>query len=159
GARARRSAARGERKRAMSAGAARPIGVGVIGLGFMGRTHVAAFRAAASTGRANRLVAVADSRIERLGGDAPKIGNLALGGDGERLFDPREVRAFASPDELLGDPSVELVSICTPTPTHVDLALRALEANKHVLLEKPVAISSREVARLAAGVAASKRLC
>jgi predicted dehydrogenase len=136
----------------------REIGVGIVGLGFMGRTHVAAFRAAHAAGRPNRLVAVADSVAERLSGRMPKVGNLDVGGD-DVLFDPREVRGYATPEELLADPRVELVSICTPTPTHVDLALRALEAKKHVLLEKPVALASSDVARLADAARSARTLC
>ncbi len=143
----------------MSAKRAHSIGVGVIGLGFMGRTHIAAFRAANESGRANRLVAVGDSQVERLNGLVPSNGNLATGAEAERLFDPREVRGYTRPGEMLDDPNVELVSICTPTPTHVELAIRALEAGKHVLLEKPIAISSRDVAKLANAASKAKTLC
>jgi predicted dehydrogenase len=63
-----------------------------------------------------------------------------------------DVAGYATPEELLADPRVALVSICTPTDSHVDLALAALAANKHVLVEKPVALAHADVARL--GVAA-----
>jgi predicted dehydrogenase len=42
-------------------------------------------------------------------------------------------------DEVLRDATIEILSICTPTDTHLDLARRALGAGKHVLLEKPLA--------------------
>jgi predicted dehydrogenase len=137
----------------------RPIGVGVIGLGFMGRTHLAAYRSADAAGLRNRLVAVCDRSAERRQGLPSDAGNLRTGGAGERLFDPREVRAHAEAAQLLADPEVELVSICTHTATHVELALAALAAGKHVLLEKPVALSSAQALRLAAAAAASPRLC
>ena len=127
------------------------LGVGVLGLGFMGRTHVAAYRAAAEAGLANRLVAVCDADPERRRGGGGGGGNLETGAESERLFDPDQVRGYADPAELLADPEVELVSICTPTDSHVDLALAALEAGKHVLVEKPVAVTAAEVARLAGG--------
>ena len=50
-------------------------------------------------------------------------------------------------------------SDCTPTATHVDLAIKALELGHHVLVEKPVALTSNEVQRLADAVSRSDRLC
>jgi predicted dehydrogenase len=44
-------------------------------------------------------------------------------------------------DLVLADPAVDIVSVCTPTATHPDLAVRALRAGKHVLLEKPIALT------------------
>jgi predicted dehydrogenase len=47
-------------------------------------------------------------------------------------------------DELLNDPELEAVVIATPAPTHYELAKRALEAGKHVLVEKPPAMNAAE---------------
>jgi predicted dehydrogenase len=136
-------------------GSAGGPGVGVVGLGFMGRTHVAAFRAAARAGHGNRLVAVCDPDPERRAGRGGG-GNLATGAEAEQLFDPRAVAGYARPEELFADERVELVSICTPTDSHVDLALLALAAGKHVLVEKPLALTHPEVARLGAGARAAQ---
>ncbi|MCZ6597462.1 MAG: Gfo/Idh/MocA family oxidoreductase [Planctomycetota bacterium] len=139
-----------------------PVGVGVIGLGFMGRTHLAAYRAADEAGHPNRLVAVCDQDPDRLSGDSGRspAGNFDPGNIGaERLFDPASVAGYERPEELLSDASVELVSICTHTDTHVELALAALEAGKHVLVEKPVATALSDVERLAEVARASDRLC
>ena len=54
------------------------------------------------------------------------------------------VRTTASFDEVLADPSVDAVSIATPPATHHPLAKRALEAGKHVLVEKPLATSAAD---------------
>lgn len=51
-------------------------------------------------------------------------------------------------EEVLADPEVELVLIATPTSSHFPLAKRALEAGKHVFIEKPVCTSSTEAAEL-----------
>ena len=138
------------------------VRVGVIGLGFMGRTHIAAYQAARAAGYACDLVAVADRDAVRLTGrvDAP-AGNMSTGGEGDQplLFDPAVVRGFTDAHVLLHDPGVDLVSICTHTDTHVSLALAALEAGKHVLLEKPVALSVAEVRRVADAARASGRVC
>ena len=133
-------------------------GVGVVGLGFMGRTHLAAYRDAAKAGHPNRLVAVSDQDPARRSGENSGAGNLNIGSGSERLFDPDEVAGYADPAELFADERVELVSICTPTDSHVDLAIAALLAGKHVLVEKPVALTHPEVARLgvAAGAAAER---
>ena len=56
--------------------------------------------------------------------------------------------------DLLNDPEVDLVTIATPVAAHVPLAKQALAAGKHVLLEKPVAVSVAEADEL---IAASKQ--
>lgn len=127
---------------------AEPIGVGVIGLGFMGQTHVRAWEAAENPERAVRVVAVADRSAERRSGGVTEGGNLDTGAS-ERLFDPTRVRAFERAEDLLSDPAVHVVSICTHTDTHVPLAIQALNAGKHVLVEKPVAVEAAAVHRLA----------
>lgn len=53
-------------------------------------------------------------------------------------------------DVALADPSIEAVAIATPPHTHYDLVRRALEAGKHVLVEKPLARTSDEAAELIA---------
>jgi predicted dehydrogenase len=58
------------------------------------------------------------------------------------------VRTCASFDEVLGDPTVDAVSIATPPATHYPLAHRALEAGKHVLVEKPLATTVAEAEAL-----------
>lgn len=138
---------------------ARKIGVGVIGLGFMGRTHLAAFAAADAAGFGNELVAVCDSDPVRRAGLAASGGNLDTGASSERMFDPAKVAGYAEPALLLADSRVDLVSICTHTTTHVELALAALAAGKHVLLEKPVALDSASAQRLADAAARSEGLC
>jgi predicted dehydrogenase len=136
----------------------RSIGVGVIGLGFMGRTHLAAYALAGRAGYDNHVVAVADRDAARRLGEAATIGNLAKDFDGP-LFDRDATRSYDDPHDLLADPAVELVSICTHTDTHVDLAIAALEAGKHVLVEKPVALAAADVDRLRRVAARSSTLC
>lgn len=134
------------------------IGVGVIGMGFMGATHIKAYQAAAADGFACALVAVSDPNPQRLTGAPAGGGNIGPA-ISDRLFDPAVVRGYERADDLLADAAVSLVSICTPTDTHVDLAIAALKAGKHVLLEKPVALAPTDVARLAAAAHDAKTLC
>src|SRR5437764_10333351 len=118
-----------------------PIRVGVIGLGFMGATHIAAYTAARAAGFACELVAVCDPKASRRRGELWDVGGNAVSDtSGRKLaFDPQRVRAVERPEQLLADPNVQLVSICTRTDTHVELSIAALKAGKHVLIEKPVA--------------------
>jgi predicted dehydrogenase len=59
---------------------------------------------------------------------------------------------FDQPDELLQAAFVDAVLITVPDPLHVDLAIRALDAGKHVLVEKPLAPSSKECQQVAEAV-------
>ena len=58
------------------------------------------------------------------------------------------INLVRSLEEMLADESLELIVITTPNDTHFDYAYRALEAGKHVLLEKPFTISSADAKRL-----------
>lgn len=119
-------------------------GVAVIGLGFMGVTHLDAWARAAADGYANRLVAVCDRDLAR----CEKPLGVGPGGDSRAEFDRAAVAQYGDAVELLQDSAVDIVSITTPTETHVPLALAALAAGKHVLVEKPVALHVPAVARL-----------
>lgn len=57
---------------------------------------------------------------------------------------------YSDPYTLLADPAVQAVAVCTPPSSHAELALAALEAGKHVFIEKPVALSLRECDELQA---------
>lgn len=134
------------------------IRVGVIGLGFMGRTHVGAYASAAAAGYGCSVVAVADARVEEIrDGGGRAEGNLRTAAT--LSLDWNAVRAYRDAAGLIADETVELISICTPTPTHVELASRALAAGKHVLLEKPVAVTSREIETLMGPAARSGKVC
>jgi predicted dehydrogenase len=74
---------------------------------------------------------------------------------GERYPDARAVREL---DALLVDPTIQAVVIATPPQTHHTLAKRALQAGKHVLVEKPLATRLRDAHELADLAAANERL-
>ncbi|MCC6286164.1 MAG: Gfo/Idh/MocA family oxidoreductase [Phycisphaerales bacterium] len=135
-----------------------PIRVGVVGLGFMGATHIRAFHDAQGAGFPCRVAAVADRDRTNLTGHLVSKGNLGRTGEG-RLFDPTSVRTYEDPARLARDPDLDLISICTHTDSHVEIALEALARGKHVLVEKPVSLHSPEVDRLAQAARASGRVC
>src|SRR5206468_6124199 len=57
-------------------------------------------------------------------------------------------RTFADANALIADRRIDAVVIVTPVSTHFDLAMQALRAGKHVLVEKPIAATSEQAARL-----------
>lgn len=72
--------------------------------------------------------------------------------------DPGGVRFYTSVADLLADDEVDIVSIATPPSTHKDLAILAMQAEKHVLIEKPLALSEKD-ALLVKRVAESAGRC
>ena len=97
--------------------------VGVVGLGYWGPNLVRVIHESAEA----EAVWMCDLRPEALG---------ALG----RRFPA--VRQTQDVDEMLEDESVNAVAVVTPVSTHHELAMRALNAGKHVFVEKPLAASS-----------------
>ncbi len=109
--------------------------IGIIGIGFMGMTHFAAARSLDG----GRVAAIATRSAKKRAGDWSSIqGNF--GPRGSATTDLAEVSTYADYHDLLADPQVELVDICLPTDQHERVAIEALEAGKHVLIEKPIAI-------------------
>jgi predicted dehydrogenase len=111
---------------------------GIVGPSGIGRAHAASARLAGG-----RLVAVAAS--------TPASGERAaaeLGAD----------RAEADPFAVAEAPDVDVVHVCTPNHLHEALAVRALAAGKHVVLEKPVAMDAGGAERIAAAAAAAGRV-
>ena len=102
----------------------------VIGTGFVGPFHIDAIR----RGGYADVVALA-------GTDAARTAKRALD-----LGVPLATTDVAL---LLGDPTIDVVHICTPNRTHVELATAALEAGKHVVVEKPVALTASDAGALA----------
>jgi predicted dehydrogenase len=70
----------------------------------------------------------------------------------------RGARATGAFEELLADPDLDAVVIATPVPTHADLARQALDAGKHVFVEKPLAQSVADAESVTAAAAASGRV-
>lgn len=67
-------------------------------------------------------------------------------------------KAYESYEEVLADPSVEIVLIATPNDVHKEIAIRALQAGKHVICEKPVALSTVEFQEILAAADEAKRV-
>jgi myo-inositol 2-dehydrogenase / D-chiro-inositol 1-dehydrogenase len=106
------------------------IGVGLIGCGNVaGLRHLPALTGLSGA----RVVALAD----------PDSGKL------ERLADRYEVRQrYADHEALLQDPAVDVVAVLVPAARHAEILLAVLEAGKHVLVEKPLALSMADADRM-----------
>ena len=66
--------------------------------------------------------------------------------------------AYETPQGVIQDPNVEVVVVATPSHTHVSLAIEALAAGKHVVVEKPMAESVREIDEMIAAARRAGRL-
>jgi predicted dehydrogenase len=103
----------------------------VIGTGFMGRVHLEALR---------RLGTV---DVRAVAGTSPDKARRLAAAYGV-------TRATADYRELLDDPAIDAVHICTPNALHFEMSSAALRAGKHVLCEKPLTTTSSEAEQLAA---------
>lgn len=124
-----------------------PIGVAVIGLGFMGRTHLESF---ARDPRCDvRMVIDRDpSRFESHG----SIGGNLDAGSLELKADLSNIDLHDDIEHALRSPEIDLICVTTPTPSHCDLGQRVIDAGKHLLVEKPVSLEVSSIERLAAAV-------
>jgi predicted dehydrogenase len=115
------------------------IGIGVLGLGHWGPNHVRVF----SQMDGVEVVAAADPSEDR----RRHVGSLYRG-----------LALSADPKELLNRADIDAVVIATPARTHFELATAALQAGKHVLLEKPMCTSLADARRLHATAASTGRI-
>jgi predicted dehydrogenase len=111
--------------------------VGIAGTGFIGGVHARSAHLAGA-----RVVAVAASSPQNAEAAA-----VAL----------RAERATGSAEELVQDPELDVVHICTPNHLHQELATAALAAGKHVVCEKPLAMDAAGAELLVAAAAAADR--
>jgi predicted dehydrogenase len=107
----------------------RKIKTAVIGAGFMGKVHTEGIR---RLGNVEVVAAAAVSREE-----AERFGQLM---SIERVTDDYR--------ELIADPEIEAVHVCTPNALHAPVSIAAMQAGKHVLCEKPLAMSAAEARQM-----------
>jgi predicted dehydrogenase len=129
------------------------VRVGVVGLGFMGYIH----HLAAQKVSGASVAAVCSRDPVKLAGDWRAIrGNF--GPPGQQM-DLSGVKKYARFDDLLADPDIDLIDICTVTDQHAPMAIAALKAGKHVLVEKAIALTTADAdAMLTAAKQAGKLL-
>lgn len=108
----------------------RTIHVGVIGTGFIGPVHIEALRRLGFV----QVDAIADVSLEN-------VQKKAL-----QLHVPK---GYGSYQELIDDPEIESVHICTPNYLHYDMVKAVLKAGKHVICDKPLALNAAQARELA----------
>jgi predicted dehydrogenase len=112
------------------------IKVGIIGAGFMGQTHAGAYAKIPDV----QVAYLADASLERAQKLAQSVGAAPT------------TRAA----ELLQDATLDLVDVCLPTPLHPEYAIAGLQAGKHVVLEKPLALTLADADRILAAAEQSQ---
>ncbi len=120
------------------------ICIAVAGLGSMGARHLAALRNVPGA----VLAAVVSGDASKLNGDLTGVGGN-LGHPGE-WFDFSGVRKFASVQMAIDDPDIDAIDICLPSNLHFSVAMAALQAGKHVLVEKPLSLAADQADALVA---------
>jgi predicted dehydrogenase len=116
------------------------MNIAVLGLGFMGATHAQAWNSVAGA----NLAAVMSSDERKLSGDLSSIeGNL---GNSIEPLDFSALRKYRTVEDTLADRGIDAVDICLPTDLHAPVAIAALRAGKHVMVEKPLALSYSDAA-------------
>lgn len=119
------------------------INVGLAGIGFMGWIHTLAYQATDGI----TLRGFASGNPAKRRGDWTSIsGNF--GPPGERI-DVSQMSVHDSLDGLLSDPAIDLIDICLPPHLHADAIGRSIAAGKHVLCEKPLALTAEQSRELA----------
>src|SRR5689334_4138839 len=105
------------------------IRVGIIGGGWPGKAHAKGYEGAGGF----KIVAVADLIPAR---------RKAM------MEEAKVPKEFAEGMELIAEPTIDAVSICTPNHLHAPMAVAALKTGKHVLCEKPPGISVKEAKQI-----------
>jgi predicted dehydrogenase len=129
------------------------VRIGIAGIGFMGRIHFLASQRL----KGAKVAAICSRNPAKRAGDwrntrgnfGPEPGQVDLSG----------VKAYEKLEEMLADPEIDLIDVCTVTDQHTPIALAALKAGKHVLVEKAIALSPQDAnAMVSAAKSAGKLL-
>jgi predicted dehydrogenase len=128
------------------------VRIGIVGIGFMGRIHYLASQRLTGA----KVAAVCSRDPAKLAGDwrntrgnfGPEPGQVDLAG----------VKKYAALADMLADPDIDLIDVCTVTDQHTPIALQALKAGKHVLVEKAIALSPADADTMLAAAKAAGRL-
>ena len=107
----------------------KPLKVGVIGVGGIAGTHFPGWKSSENA----ELVGLADPFEAVL----------------ERVAKAQDVsKTYTKPEDLINDPDIDLIDICTPSAYHAPLAIAALNAGKHVICEKPLAPTPQDISQM-----------
>lgn len=123
--------------------------VGIAGIGFMGMIHYLAWQKVSGA----KVAALCSRDEKKLAGDWRGIqGNFGPPGT---MMDLAGIAKYRELSEMLADPQIELIDLCLPPDLHADMAIAAFKAGKHVLCEKPIALTTADAQRMVKAAAAS----
>lgn len=111
------------------------VRVGIAGIGFMGVTHFKAYPQVEGA----QVAAIFTRDRRKLEGDWTDVRGNFGGAGGQQ--DLSGIKKYDNLDAMLADPDIDVVDLCLPSYLHRELGIRALEAGKHVLVEKPIALT------------------
>lgn len=103
--------------------------IGLIGCGYIAKKHITTISKLASL----ELVAVSDIDVHKMENAIQEYKRINT--------NTKEIKAYSSYEELLKDDQIDIVIIATGSSLHAKMAMEALFHNKHVILEKPLALS------------------
>jgi len=127
------------------------IRIGIAGIGFIGMIHYHAIQRLKDA----RVAAICTRDPKKRAGDWRSIqGNFGPRGKVEKL---KGVRTYERLADMYADPNLDLIDLCLPTAQHPDETIRALNAGKHVLVEKPIALQLEDGRRMMAAADAAQR--
>lgn len=109
--------------------AEKQYGVAVVGAGNIAAAHIDAVSRLANA----RLTGVASRTVDKA----------------RALAERHDTKAYDSVEQAVADPAVDVVAVCTPSGAHLDVGLMAIDAGKHVVVEKPLEVTAERARRLA----------
>lgn len=118
------------------------LNIGIAGIGFMGMMHYLAYQKI----RGAKVRAICEQDPVRLAGDWRSIkGNFGPQGE---IMELAGVAKYADLDEMIADPSLDMIDVCLPPAAHAAVTIAALKAGKHVFCEKPIALKAADGKRM-----------
>jgi predicted dehydrogenase len=128
------------------------VRIGIVGIGFMGMIHYLGARRV----KGGQIVAICSRDPKKRAGDWRSIhGNFGPKGE---MMDLSGIKAYGDLSAMLADPAIDMVDICLPTDQHLEAAIRALQAGKHVLVEKAIALKPEQADAMLAAARSANRL-
>lgn len=128
------------------------IRIGLVGIGFMGMIHYLAAQKLKNA----RVTAICSRDPKKLAGDWRSIrGNFGPAGT---MMDLSKIKKYLNFEDLLADPDIDMIDVCNPTNLHAETAIAALKAGKHVLVEKAIALDTKQADLMLKAAQQSRKL-
>ena len=126
--------------------------VGITGIGFMGMMHYLAYQKLEGV----QVAAICEKIPERLKGDWTKIkGNFGPQGT---MMDLSGIATYSELDDMLKNPELDFIDVCLPPFAHAEATIKALEAGKNAICEKPITLKTAEADAMVAAAQKSGKL-